>query len=575
MNKHLLSTLALSMMACLGWAQYPTPAANMPLQIVNNSVFKDNEIYVGILGMYKNGGNSNDSKWIYYDLTANKADDAALKDLNESVNTLHKQAGDQGYANIFTTLDKVKDKTIYIDHTAGCRLLIGFRSPLYLHAFATGYAGASLDNPSDPNANIRWENLEFTYDWYNVIFANTTRVDCFQYPMGVEVYGTSTSNNAYMKAGELVNYKTMMDEYKKEFGNSTFASCIKTGITADRLGGIIVNPSKVASIRDSYFTDEINKVWNYFTTHTLNVSFSEFGTWTGKVESDGYLTMTSPTKGTVRIAKPSSKEIIECSGTMAHGSQNELQFEAQICGAMNRGAIDLTEDEQKWQDKSKFFRDGTVYNPYVKFFHQTDLTYNGYTYAFAYDDTGDNSATVATKDPKKLVVTIGGFTTDPGTEPDKQDVDKPSTPDQPTDPTTGSGTTTDGKLKYTYNVTENGNVATITFNVTNAGDFVGLVDPWQRDLTTGLMEKPQGKSATYEYAQGKTFQFGCKWAYAGGASETGTLSYTMGTATGINSVKAAKTNDATWYDISGRKVSNNLKPAPGLYIHNGKKVVVK
>lgn len=47
---------------------------------------------------------------IYYDLEANNASDAALKALTTNTNTLHKVNGDRGYANVFTTLNKIKTK---------------------------------------------------------------------------------------------------------------------------------------------------------------------------------------------------------------------------------------------------------------------------------------------------------------------------------------------------------------------------------------------------------------------------------------------------------------------------------
>ena len=46
-------------------------AQTVPLQLVNNSDFDDNDIYVAIIGM-QNG------QWIYYDLTANTSLDAAI-----------------------------------------------------------------------------------------------------------------------------------------------------------------------------------------------------------------------------------------------------------------------------------------------------------------------------------------------------------------------------------------------------------------------------------------------------------------------------------------------------------------
>ena len=81
--------------------------STLPLKLVNNSVYADNEIYVAIIGNYN--GNT-----IYYDLKNNYQNNASLPVLNESVNTLTKAGQPWGFANIFTTLDQIKDKTIHL-----------------------------------------------------------------------------------------------------------------------------------------------------------------------------------------------------------------------------------------------------------------------------------------------------------------------------------------------------------------------------------------------------------------------------------------------------------------------------
>ena len=68
-------------------------AQNIPIEIVNNSVFPDDKVYVAIIGKKV----SNDAP-IYYDLEANNASDAALRALTTNTNTLHKFNGDRGYA---------------------------------------------------------------------------------------------------------------------------------------------------------------------------------------------------------------------------------------------------------------------------------------------------------------------------------------------------------------------------------------------------------------------------------------------------------------------------------------------
>ena len=398
------------------WAASPD---RIPAKIVNNTVFSDDEIYVAIIGKQKVGGAVQD---IYYDLRANNSGDACTRQLTPSLNTMHKQAGDWGYANIFCKLSEIKDKTVYISQTFANRMFFGFKSPMYLHVHETGgYAGADLQNPSDPNYDIRWDLMEFTYDEYKVMFVNTTRVDAFQYPMGVELWGGAGANNPYMKRGETVSYNEVINRWKAETNGSVFANCLQTNVTKDGVGPIIMQPSKVASVKNTgCFDDYINRIWSTFSGKTIRVKMGVLGTWTGRVNGSNFVLtcVEGERRGqTATVGRPTTVDVIEGAGEFAryHNSDADLPVQAMFCGAMNRGMINVNlgdGQEQDWGDTSKFFKIDT-YNPYVKFFHQKDLSYAGYTYAFAYDDTFDQSATCATSNPERMTFTIGGFVNQP------------------------------------------------------------------------------------------------------------------------------------------------------------------
>ena len=392
-------------------------AQNIPIEIVNNSVFPDDKVYVAIIGK-----KVSDDAPIYYDLIANNASDAALRALTTNTNTLHKFNGDRGYANVFTTLNKIKNKTIYVDKTHACRMFFGFNSPLYLHVNDNngGYAGADMQNPSDPNIDLRWELIEFTYDRFGVMFINTTRVDAFQYPMGLELYGNASAgaNNPYTKRGEVNTYEEIINRWKTQNEGNIFSNCLKNKITQDHLGGIIMQPSKVAEVKNTgYFDDYINRIWSAFCTKDIYVNMGDqLGVWRGRVNGNNFVlkSESGPRQGqTAIVGKPTSIDVIEGAGEFAkfNGNDADLPVQAMFCGAMNRGVIrtNLADGElQDWGDTGSFFNTD-VYNPYVKFFHQKDISYDGYTYAFAYDDTFDQSATCATSHPERAVVTIGGF----------------------------------------------------------------------------------------------------------------------------------------------------------------------
>ncbi|MGD9210388.1 MAG: carbohydrate-binding protein, partial [Desulfobacteraceae bacterium] len=95
----------------------------------------------------------------------------------------------------------------------------------------------------------------------------------------------------------------------------------------------------------------------------------------------------------------------------ASGGQWDLVVQAQFCAAITRHVIDLNAAsgvQQDWGTVSNYYQT-TPYNWYAKFWHQTDISYEGQTYAFCYDDVFDQSSTIHTATPTNVTVTIGGF----------------------------------------------------------------------------------------------------------------------------------------------------------------------
>ncbi len=391
-------------------------SADMPVTLVNNSngQFADSDIYIAIIG------EQNGTGYIYYDLP-NSSSAPAVKPLNESVNTLPGTGPFSTYADVFTKLSDIPGKQIMLGYTHACRMFIGFKSPMYLHAFAQGYAGADLNNPGDPNSKIRWELVEFTHghDNGNEIWINTTRVDAFQYPMGLEVWGESYT--PYTKRGETVDYRTVVDKWTSAYNNTVYKDCFYNLITTDNLGGIIKQPSKVSTIKDqNIFDSYVNKIWEYFKTNTANIDMGLLGRWTGTVQGDNFVLTHADDRywplGAVATipGRPTTTDVIEGAGVFARGNNTDKTVQAMFCAAFNRGMFRATTDLQDWNPDGpvKAFSGGTEYpcNEYVKFFHDPSITASdGRTYAFAYDDTYDQSATCYCHLPTRATITIGGF----------------------------------------------------------------------------------------------------------------------------------------------------------------------
>lgn len=376
----------------------------VPYTFYNNSQFTDANVYVAIVGIV-NGNHS----WI-------DCKTGTVRLMQTSDNTVQGPIinGDGGpggngkYANCFSKLSEIPNKIVNIPGIAGCRILISFNSQLYLYFFGPtgGYAAPNLANPNDPNQGIRFEMIELT-NGANGMWSNTTRVDSYQYPMGLEVWGNS---NFYKKVGELKSHSQILSQWQST-APAAFAGCY------DASKGVILFPSKTAAFKAggsqaNYFDAYINSIWSKYTSGDLVFNAGDAGTWRGRVSGDVF-TFTRTSDGQIaKISrKPTNTETMEGSGVLAEGGQWDKVVQAQICAAINRHAIDLnlaTGATQDFATDSKFYLT-SPYNWYCKFWHQSDISYNGLTYAFCYDDVFDKSSTINCPSPTRATITIGGF----------------------------------------------------------------------------------------------------------------------------------------------------------------------
>jgi uncharacterized protein YjdB len=401
MSKTLAIVFTLTLLSTLAYSQ-PT----VPFTFVNNSAgaYPDANIYVAIVGMQ--GANH---VWI-------NCKNGAVNLMQTSDNTVQGPVlnGDQGpggngkYANCFAKLSEIPNKIVNIPGIAGCRILMSFNSQLYLYFFGPtgGYSAPNLANPNDPNQGIRFEMIELT-NASNGLWANTTRVDSYQYPMGLEVWGT---NSFYKKVGELMTHAQIISQWQST-APAAFAGCLNT------TQQIIKFPSKTTAFmaggaQANYFSTYVNNIWSKYASGNLVFSAGDAGTWTGHT-SGNVFTFTRASDGQVATIsnKPTNTEVMEGSGVMASGAQWDLVVQAQICAAINRHAIDLnlaTGATQDFSTPSKFYVTDP-YNWYCKFWHRSDISFNSQTYSFCYDDVFNQSSTINAPVPTKATVTIGGF----------------------------------------------------------------------------------------------------------------------------------------------------------------------
>lgn len=391
----------------------------LPYKFVNNSSYADDEIYIAVIGIIDG------HVWI-------DAQTGEVHQMNVSDNTVqgpvingNKGPGGNGlYADCFTKLSDIPNNTISIPPIAGSRVLISFGSPLYLYFFGfsgalSGYAAPDLANPTDPNQGIRYEMIELTKNDKG-LWTNTTRVDSYQYPMGLEVWG---NDGFYKKTGEVLTHESVLSKWKDEIPVA-FQGCFNES------ANMILAPSKTSAFQSGgvyaeYFKPYVDAIWAKYASEDLTFNSGAAGIWKGRVEGETFVFHNQTNfsgNATAKISRrPNTQEILEGKGVLAEdvqkieGQSLDLVVQAQFCAALNRHAIDLNATAgtiQDWSDSTKFFRE-EPYNAYVEFWHRADISWNQSSYGFCYDDVFDYSSTINAPSPTNVTVTIGGFYTKP------------------------------------------------------------------------------------------------------------------------------------------------------------------
>lgn len=384
----------------------------LPYLFDNKSRYNDNEVYIAVTGRVNN-------RWVWLDLS-----DFSVKPMSSNFNTVQGPSHDPTgwrYANIFTRLDSISSNTIGIPRIAACKMFISFKNPLYIHFHSGGgYTQPNLENSSDPNRGIRFETIELTWA-PNGLWINTSRVDAYQYPMGLEVYGSGVGGGGnYKKVGEIKDHNDILNLWPSRVSN-LFLPCYVTSFYPEG-DGIIMQPSKISQFDQggssaNYFQEYINQIWNTYKSRDLRASFGDIGIWQGRVSSNNIFTMRcvaqcpgSASEGRI-VGVPNTQEVIEAKGKMAQGGEWDKNVQKMFSAAINRHALRVSVSSsvaQNWGDRTQYFQTGP-YNDYVAFFHGFDITHNSETYAFAYDDVFDQSSTIQANSPDKTRITIGGF----------------------------------------------------------------------------------------------------------------------------------------------------------------------
>lgn len=379
----------------------PTPGIDLPVganvmtfKLVNgtNGAYPDSQVYWNIIG-YNPANNA--LSWV--DRNGNLV--AASEADNDGPTHLSKNG--QNYANYFHKMSDVS--WVSIPRLISARMFISYGSPMFIkinrHANGgpVGFAGPDLANPTDPNANLYFEWIEFTLDQYGY-HGNTTRVDQFGFPVRTRLIGKDGYDR---ELGELpgLTRAQIFNQYAASVPNE-FKGLVQAPYR-------IVAPGKASAFQPggtsgNYFAGYVDQVWATYTNQDLTFT-SEAGTFVGRVIGNDFVFRKNGGPQLFIRGKPSTLAILEGSGNLASGSSDELVVQAQINAAFNRHLL-LAVNPADWSNDGSYYPTGPA-NWYAKFWHGVSI--DRLAYGFCYDDVRNKSTLLEHPNPKGMLITVG------------------------------------------------------------------------------------------------------------------------------------------------------------------------
>ncbi len=310
------------------------------------------------------------------------------------------------YTNYFHTIAQAGSVTIPPINSA--RLLLSVGSPMYIRVNQDingniGYAGANIDNPSDPNIDVTFDFMEMAIVPDSGFFGNTTRVDQFGFPVKLRLQGLGGYDQT---VGETATRASLISAWASSVP-AQFAGLAQAPYSPYRIVAPAHGSFGSAGANAHYLDSYIQGLWTKYASQTLTFTDQQ-GTFTGHVVN-GQFQFTDG-QGTYTIARaPNTQEALLGNGVLndatgqtpgTAGYDKQLQIQAQLCAAINRHIV---ENPAQWSTPSAFYASPS--NSYSKFWH--DHALNGLSYGFAYDDVGGFSSSLHTAAPTIATVTVG------------------------------------------------------------------------------------------------------------------------------------------------------------------------
>jgi hypothetical protein len=322
------------------------------------------------------------------------------------------------YSNYFHRVSDLPQVTIAPINSA--RILLSVGSPMYIKVVRDvngniGYAGANIENPTDPNLDVYFDFGEMAILPRSMsnpgIYVNTTRVDHFGFPLRLRVQGL----NGYDRTvGERVDTLTRDDVI------SRFVARVPTPFKP--LGQAPYTPYRVIAPAHAnfgtgkpnagYLQPYIDQVWARYRNEDLVFTLPNLGTFRGRISGDTFRFTGGNENGVFYINGKPDTQMVFLGNGLLNDARNaapqhigtQLQIQAQVAAALNRHVI---ESPANWYNRNAFYPAGSLANWYAKFWHDSDIAYDFLAYGFSYDDVGDHSPSLHTNAPTTVTYSIG------------------------------------------------------------------------------------------------------------------------------------------------------------------------
>lgn len=318
------------------------------------------------------------------------------------------------YSNYFHRLSNARSVTIPALDSA--RIMLSVGSPMYIRVVVdgngnVGYAGANIENPTDPNIDVYFDFGEMAIlpqgHPNQGIFINTTRVDHFGFPLKLRVQGLGGFDQTVGEA--LAETRDQLFSRFQAEVPAQFRSLAQAPHAPYRIIAPAHATFKPGQVNANYLQPYIDAMWARYRNEDLVFTLQNLGTFRGRVNGDRFIFTGGSPAGTFYInGKPDTAMVLLGAGLLADASGNptnigtQLQIQAQVCAALNRHVL---QTPANWYVQNAHHPAGQLSNWYSKFWH--DHSINRKAYGFAYDDVGDFSPSIHTSAPTVVTYTIG------------------------------------------------------------------------------------------------------------------------------------------------------------------------